>query len=266
MTSQGTDRTQAHVVRRGSGLPLLLVHGNSVDHRLLLEVDAAFAGHDAWERIYVDLPGFGRTPALAGRGGLVDLADWLDGWAEATVGDAPFAVVGNSMGGLLAADLVARRPRQCLGLALLAPVVQSRHHLRTLPEADVRKDRDLLASLDPADADEYAAVAVDQGRDNWERFRRAALPGLRSGVPEARRRLGAAYELPMPDLRDLDRPVLVVTGRQDTIVGFEDQQAWSGGLSQGTYVALDRAGHNVHLDQPDAVRLLLADWARACTD
>src|SRR5690606_5657062 len=53
--------------------------------------------------------------------GTGELADWLDGAAERPVGDStPLTVVGSSLGGLLARDLAARRPRQCLGIALPA--------------------------------------------------------------------------------------------------------------------------------------------------
>lgn len=239
-----------------------MVHGNGVDHRLLLELDEVFAARGRWERIYVDLPGFGRSPALEGRGGLADLADWVDAWVGETVGETPFAVVGNSMGGLLAADLAARRAGQCLGLALLAPVVVARHDQRRRARPDVREDPRLLASLDPADAIEYAAVAVDQTPQGWESFRRAVLPGLRAGDPEASRRLAAAYELPVPPPAGLELPVLVVTGRQDAIVGVEDQWDWACRLPRGSFAALDRTGHNVHLDRPEVVAALLDDWAR----
>ena len=54
-----------------------------------------------------------------------------------------------------------------------------------------------------------------------------------SGDPQAMRRLGAAYELPAPDAARISGPTLVVTGRQDTIVGFADQWAWADGLARG---------------------------------
>lgn len=64
MTSERDVRPRPHVVRRGTGVPLVMVHGNGVDHRLLLELDEVFAAPGRWERIHVDLPGFGRSPAL----------------------------------------------------------------------------------------------------------------------------------------------------------------------------------------------------------
>lgn len=260
-----------HLVRRGSGTPVLFVHGNGLDHRLLLDLDDVFAADGAWERVYLDLPGFGGTPPLEGRGGLPDFADRLDEIVGDLLGTRPFAVVGNSLGGLLARDLVARRSGQCVGMALLAPVVDPVREHRALPARTVlAEEPGLLASLDPADAETYAEMAVVLSRENWERFRETALPGIRGADVDAMRRLGELYELPsLPDaaleadpaIRDL--PVLVVAGRQDDVVGFEDQDALARRFPRATFAALDGAGHNVHLDQPDAVRALLRAWLTA---
>ena len=254
-----------HVVRRGTGVPIVFLHGNGVDHRLLLGLDEVFESDGRWDRIYLDLPGFGATPALPAPGGLTDIADWVDETVSALVGDRPFAVVGASMGGLLARDLAARHPQQCLGLALLAPVVDPVHANRRVPEPVVLlEDPSLIASLDPDDATDYTQLAVVQSPDNWQRFRTAALPGLRAADIDAMDRLARRYVLDRtPDTRlaGFDRPVLIVTGLQDAVVGFEDQDALARLFVRPTLVALDHAGHNVHLDQPDAVRALLTTWA-----
>lgn len=253
-----------YVIRRGAGIPLIFVHGNGVDHRLLLELDDVFASSNSYERIYLDLPGFGQTPPLPGRGGLPDLADWLQEVVDTLIGATPFAVLGNSLGGLLALDVVARRQQQCLGIAMLAPVVDPTRDHRALPDKGVvTEDPVLLRELSPHDADAYAEMAVVQSAAGWERFRRAALPGIRAADEEAMRRLDLLYTLGVsPDdlLDGFDRPTLIVAGKNDTIVGFEDQWALARRFARATYVALDLAGHNVHLDQPLAVRALLHDW------
>ncbi|GAB4094627.1 hypothetical protein GCM10028787_01020 [Brachybacterium horti] len=256
-----------HVVRRGQGAPLLLVHGNEVDHRFLLDLEDLFDESSPWERLHLDLAGFGRTPALPAPGGLPQLADWLDRVAGELLGGRPFAVIGSSLGGLLARDLVARRPERCLGIALLAPVVDPVHARRTLPPAEVlERDDELLGSLDPEDAALYAELAVVPSRGNWERFRGTALPGLRAADRGAVARLAADYSLPrLPDaaVEELDVPVLLAMGRQDAVVGYEDQLALARRLPHATTAVLDRAGHNLHLDQPSAVRDLLRHWLAA---
>lgn len=254
-----------HVVRRGSGVPIVFIHGNGVDHRLLLGLDDLFAESGAWERIYLDLPGFGKTPALAGEGGLPEIAEWCHEVVGSLVGDRPFAAVGNSLGGLIVRELVARRPHQILGFALLAPVVHPDPARRTTPQKVVlRRDPELLASLDPTDAKLFADMAVVQTEANWLRFREAALPGLQLADSGAMERLAARYVLPQqPDarIRGYDRPVLIVVGRQDHVVGFEDQAGLALDFPSATYVVLDEAGHNVHLDQPQAVHTQLRQWA-----
>ena len=255
-----------NIVRRGTGLPLVLVHGNGVDHRLLLDLDDVFDETGQWERIYLDLPGFGGTPALPGRGGLPDVADWLDDMVGSVIGHRSFAMIGSSLGGLLVRDLVGRRFPQCLGFALLAPVVDPVQGNRTLPEPSVVMEDDaLLESLSATDAEAYCEVAVVRTRDNWERFRRAALPGIRAADPDAMRRLGELYELPEPPDERLDgfeQPVLIIAGRQDAVVGYQDQQNLSELFPHATCAVLDQAGHNVHLDQPQTVRELLRNWLR----
>ena len=60
---------QAYAVTEGDGLPVVFVHGMGVDHRSLMLLDEAFlcpesgaAATRLLKRIYLDLPGFGRTP------------------------------------------------------------------------------------------------------------------------------------------------------------------------------------------------------------
>ncbi len=64
--NESVEPPQPHIVSMGSGLPVVAIHGNGVDHRLWLSLHDALAEAGGLERWYVDLPGFGSTPALAG--------------------------------------------------------------------------------------------------------------------------------------------------------------------------------------------------------
>ena len=46
----------------------------------------------------------------------------------------------------------------------------------------------------------------------------------------------------------------------DQIVGYEDQQALLPHYPNATFVTLDNAGHNAHIDQPEAVITLVREW------
>lgn len=255
-----------HVVRRGEGVPLIALHGQGVDHRALLPLDEALAAGGVFQRVYVDLPGFGGTAALPEPGGLPQLADWLVDWARREAQGRPVAVVGHSMGGLLARHLVAALRDQTVGVALLAPVVDPDEERRDLPELTVReRDAGLVAALDgDDDAEPFLTMSPRLVRPVWDRFRAAAVPGARLADTDALKRLSADYTLPrVPEqtLPALERPALIVTGREDAVVGFRDQLRLLEPYPRATYAALDAAGHHVHLDQPDAVASLVRAWA-----
>lgn len=164
-------------VRRGNGLPVVAVHGNGVDHRLLLATDEALSEAGGLERIYLDLPGFGCTPPLSGTGGLPELADWLVEHVIQLVGTGTFALLGNSLGGLLARHIRANLPEQVVGMALIAPVVNPDRASRTLPPFHaVEKDETLLESLSAADRDDFTEMTSRQTRSTWGRFATFAPP------------------------------------------------------------------------------------------
>ena len=157
-------------------------------------------------------------------------------------------------------------PDQVVGLALIAPVVQPDISRRTLPESAVcERDDALLAELDDADRREFTALAARQTQATWRLFQTYALSGIRAADQAAMQRLGAHYALDAdPDTRagEFTGPALVLTGRQDHVVGYQDQldlvRAW---YPHATYAALDGAGHNVHLDRPEVCHALLRQWA-----
>lgn len=244
----------------------MAVHGNGVDHRLLLALDDALDSAGGFERIYFDLPGFGGTAALDGSGALPDVAEWVVEQIPALVGDKSFALLANSLGGLLARHLRARFPERVLGMALLAPVVDPDHSKRTLPRLDVvESDGPLLGSLDPRDRDEYTAMAARHTRETWAAFAEFALPGIRAADQDAMARIAAGYELEaLPEVAapPFTGPTVIITGRQDHVVGYADQFRLLDHYPNATYAALEGAGHNVHLDQPQQSRALIEAWAR----
>jgi pimeloyl-ACP methyl ester carboxylesterase len=63
---------------------VLMLHGNPVDHRILrAPMERLFATRPGWRRVYVDLPGFGASPASEQIRGSDDvLAVVLGAWLE----------------------------------------------------------------------------------------------------------------------------------------------------------------------------------------
>lgn len=105
-------------------MPIVMIHGYTVDHRLLLPLESAFAQHHGYQRLYLDLPGHSYSPRLRGGTSAIRFAEAVIDWIAEVVGDQPFAVVGQSFGGQIARAVTPRFGAQVRGSVLLAPVVR----------------------------------------------------------------------------------------------------------------------------------------------
>ncbi|MFF5857486.1 alpha/beta fold hydrolase [Streptomyces sp. NPDC012751] len=252
-----------HHVEFGSGTPVVLLHGHTVDHRILLPLEPVFAARRGWRRLYVDLPGSGRSPRLTGPVTAEAMGDAVLRFVDKVVGDEPFAAVGISYGGQLVRHLIAERGPRVLGAALIAPLVKPAGE-RVLPPRQVfGRDVALLAALEPADREVFAGLALYQDDAGWSAFRDHVLPGIRAHHrADAAALLGSYLLKEAPEARfgTHDGTHLLLTGRQDHLVGWRDQLELLEHYPHATYAVVDGAGHHVHLDQPDTVHGLLGNW------
>lgn len=258
-------KPRAYTVVEGSGVPVVMLHGMGVDHRSLMVLDDAFP--EGVQRIYVDLPGYGRTSALPAPGGLPELVDWFAETIDDLVGSrARFALLGNSMGGLLARDLLSRKPQRVLGMALIAPVVNPVYAHRTVARHVVNDPNpDLTSNLPQDKVVDFLQMGVNQSFEAWRRYQRYILPGTASCDREANERLSDRYWLdtePESRFGTYSGPMLIVVGKEDQIVGYEDQRALLSHYPEAVFHIVDPAGHNIHIDNPEAVKPLVRHWAQ----
>jgi pimeloyl-ACP methyl ester carboxylesterase len=111
--------TEVSFDRRGSGPPVVMVHGLGSRWQVFEPVLdlVAEAGHEV---VSVDLPGFGASPALPDVvPGPRGFAAWLAGWLPGQGIERPH-VVGNSMGGGIALEL--GRAGVASGVTAFSPV------------------------------------------------------------------------------------------------------------------------------------------------
>jgi pimeloyl-ACP methyl ester carboxylesterase len=252
-----------NVLERGSGLPLLALHGFPVDHRLMSGcLEPLFAPDERIRRIYPDLPGLGASPG-DGVASTRDVLDRVDAFIDEAIGDEPFLLVGESYGGYLSRALVQRRRTQVLGLALVCPSVVAEASDRDVPARIVRRPHPgLVASLDPAEAAEFTDIAVVESVEALERFRSEVAPGLAAGDADAVARIRADYGLEEPIERGepVTAPTLIVAGRQDRVVGYRDQWGLVEHYPAATFAVLDVAGHNLQFERPELFGALVRDW------
>ena len=254
-----------HYVEYGTGRPLLLLHGFSVDHRLLSVLDdRLFAGRVEWRRIYVDLPGMGRSPADSSIDSTDAVAHAVERFVDGLLGDEPYAVLGQSFGGAIARYLTARQRARVRGLALLTPLIVPHPDVRQVPPKTVlRTDPDLIASLPPDDAADYVELAVIQSAQTWALFRDWILPGAQAADEAALGRIRARYALstyPESTVPPYAGPTEIICGRQDHVAGYRDAVDALPHYPRANLTIVDGAGHNAHTEQPERVTELLGDW------
>jgi pimeloyl-ACP methyl ester carboxylesterase len=247
-----------HYAEHGDGRPVLVLHGAGVDHREVMAcLDPIFDARTGFRRIYPDLPGMGRTPALETINSADDVLELLLDFVDGVIGNQPLLVVGHSAGGYYAQAIAGRRLEQVVGLALLCPLLAGIH--------DVPEHQVLTGSgrLGDADFRDYFTVQTAQTLDRYERYVR---PAARLADQSALARMGERWEI-TPPAREASygSPTLLVTGRQDSTVGYARTWELLEQYPRATFAVLDRAGHALPHEQPELLRALITEWLERIT-
>lgn len=257
--------THFNIVERGTGRAIVLLHGFAADHRVLTSLDDVLA-QGGWRRVYVDLPGFGATP-IGECASTDDVVAAVVGMLRERFGDEEFALLGHSYGAMVARAVAHEMRDDVLGLALLVPAFVADSDAREVPQETVLHHDDAALRAAGDDADDYAQIAVVQSVDGAKAFVEHNAPGAKIADEEAMSRLTDHYELGAQpeDGEAFTRPSVIVTGRQDHVVGYHDSWARIEHYPRATFAVLDEAGHNAHLDAAPLVEALVGDWLRRMT-
>ncbi|WP_033287611.1 alpha/beta fold hydrolase [Amycolatopsis jejuensis] len=247
----------------GEGQPVLLLHGGEFGGGAEICWESSIGPLAEHYRVIApDLLGFGRTDKIV---------DFLDGRGRriahlarfcATLGLHDFAVIGNSMGGMLAlADAGSRRSR--LPARALVSIAGG-GKLESSPHTDALFDYD--GSLDGM----RAIVAALFHGDRWpadddyvaRRHRLSIEPGAWEAIAAARFRRPAAEGRPAPGIgyREIGVPTLVVAGAEDKLkpTGWTDELTTQIPVSRAARIA--DAGHCPQIEQPEPTVAVLLEF------
>ncbi len=248
----------------GTGIPILMLHGQPVDHRwMAANMEPVFQNRPGWRRIYPDLPGQGKTPG----------ADWittqdhiLEVMAEFIQTVAPnrrFVVAGLSYGGYLARGMVHRLGSLMDGVALWIPQVETdKTKLQAPAHQIVVEDAQFLVALTPQ-TNFLPGMAVVQKVETIEWFRTYGQPAFALADWAFLDRIGdlSSFTFPVDQLpAPFPGPALIVTGRQDSMVGYKNAWEILDNYPRGTFAVLDRAGHFLDIEQTPLLQTLTAEW------
>lgn len=122
----------------------------------------------------------------------------------------------------------------------------------------------MLSRLSSEDAEEFESMAVVQSEEIWERYNNEIFSGVRiadSAFLEKLRNEGYAFSFDVDGLKDkFEKPTVFILGKQDISVGYKDVWNILDNYPRGTFVVLDRAGHNLQLEQVGLFTSLVNEW------
>jgi pimeloyl-ACP methyl ester carboxylesterase len=260
-------------VDAGSGPPILLVHGLGASWHVWTPVLEELSSD--FRVIAVDLPGAGSSDRLPWAG---DLASYSAALVELMrrLGVGPVAIVGHSLGGIVAQRAAAELGPQCSGLVLVSSGGVAMSRLRLHAALGVLsllrifvispvfglawRSRHVRKALVEGLARESAALPEDFVRMLTRSY---GAPGFWRLLHAARGDVSGG-RMPTPDA-----PTLVMWGRRDPLLPAALGRRLADGLPSARYVDWPEAGHSLMLERPaefsEAVRSFVRSLDRPGT-
>lgn len=251
---------------RGSGMPVVLVHGFPLSSRMwrdqLAAVGTAEVGGipDGIRLIAPDMRGFGRSPVTPGPYRMEtfadDLAHFLDqlGLERAIVG-------GLSMGGYITFAFLRRYAHRVCGIVLAnTRATADRDEVRAARETNARlvEERGPAAIADLMLPNLLAADAPPERRA----YVRAIIEANSTTAIAAALR-GMALRGDSTDLlATIQVPTLVIGGEADTLTPPDEIRSLHSAIPGSRLAMLPAAGHLSNLDAPEAFNAALVDFVR----
>lgn len=244
-----TETVNLHYTDQGEGLPVVLLHGFPLDHRIWRDQIAALSTN--YRVIAPDLRGYGESPFKGDTFPMHLLA--ADVAAVLDVLDIDRAVwVGHSMGGYITMAALRTLPERVLATGYVAthphadPAEKRMQRIQSADKIALEGGSDLILSMmgvlfDPAL--NRKSEPAQRVYDIMQHTKTGALIGALRGMAER------------PDsvetLQNAGVPAVVIAGAQDQVVEPDIARTFAQTIDAPLHM-VEGAGHMVMVEQPDA--------------
>jgi pimeloyl-ACP methyl ester carboxylesterase len=229
---------------------VIFVHGAQCDHSVWI-LQSRYLAHHGYGVLALDLPGHGRSagPALASIG---DLAEWVAAVQDA-VGVKQAAIVGHSMGSLIALECAARHPDRVAKIALLAIAYPMKVSAELL---DATKNNEPLAQdmVNIWSHSAYAHYPNNPGPGFWiigENLR--LMQRQKPGVMHADFAACNAYAGGAQAAATVNCPALFLLAQHDLMTPLRAARDFAISIQGAKTVVIEGSGHNMMAEKPDEV-------------
>ena len=229
---------------------VVFIHGTANDHSVWT-LQARYFAHHGWNALAIDLPGHGKSFGDA-KTSIASSADWLVNLLD-NGNIARAALVGHSLGSLIALDIAARYPARVSQIALIGSSVP-------MPVSDVLME---AAINRPAEAFEMLNIWGHAPHLKWGRnptpgtstmmASKRLLAQSQSGAVAVDLAACQAFQIDDAALAELKLPALVVAGAIDMLTPAKAAYALAARLGNASTVTLADAGHSMMQEAPGKV-------------
>ena len=234
-------------------------HGAQCDHSVWI-LQSRYLAHHGYGVLALDLPGHGRSagPALAS---IVELADWVAA-VQGAAGVQQAAIVGHSMGSLIAIECAARHPGRVSKIALLATAYPMKVSAELLEAT--KNDEPLAQNMVNIWSHlAYAQYPNNPGPGFWvigENLR--LMQRQKPGVMHVDFSACNTYAGGAQAAAKVSCPALFLLARRDSMTPVRAAQDFAKSVKGARVVVIDGSGHNMMGEKPDAVLDCLVEFLK----
>ena len=250
----------------GEGKPVLSIHGWPVDHRMMKScLEPIFSKIQGYRRIYIDLPGMGKTPSASWIKNSDNMLEIVIEFINVVIGEGNFLLFGQSYGGYLALGLIHKMSERINGVLLLCAMIDPcENEENNLPSRQILWKQNQLDFI-TENSSEYkfmdmAVIATPQAHEKWQNN---IQPALELADMEFLSNCNMWYSTNLQKAVAkivFDKPSCILTGRQDHCVGYKIAYELVENFPRATFALLDCAGHLLEVEREPLFQQLVKDW------
>lgn len=226
-----------------------MLNGYYYDMTSMIEqMEPFFEENSGWKRIYIDHPGVGNTKNIEDIQNHDDMLNTILLFVDKIIPNENFVIVGESFGAYLARGILNKKLQYVDGLLLIVPVIEPEREKRDIYEISSKIeffDKEIEENLFSQIEREYEKCTILTDKAFLEKIR------------ENR----AGFSFNVDDIeKQFEKPVLILTGRQDNVVGYKDVLKILDNYPRATFAVLDKANHTLPIIQSNLFKTLVNEW------
>ncbi len=226
---------------------VMFIHGAANDHSVWALQSRYFAYH-GWNVLALDLPGHGKSPQP-----LLNTIEAMADWCSVALTQArtgPAAVVGHSMGSLIALELAARHPQQVSKLVLVGTAFPMKvsDALLGAAKSENHTALDMITVWSHSGAGQ---IGGNRSPGQW--IMGGGMRLLERNAKPLHNDFMACndYAAANESAAKVDCPALLISGSRDLMTPAKAARGLAGSLPNAQVRLIEGAGHDLMAEQPD---------------